>query len=98
MYDRLFEVVTILAIVSVTTERVVEIIKPLLWEPNPKFKTFWYSLLAWMVATLVVLVNGIDLHISSNQIAGAFLAGLAGSAGSGFWNNILSILKGMKVK
>jgi hypothetical protein len=89
-------VVTLIAILSVGTERVVEILKPAL--PTAIFNsTIVYSTTAIFVAAALYILNGTMLPLlSSNLYIQAAIVGLACSAGSGFWNNLLSVLKDLK--
>jgi hypothetical protein len=88
-------VVTLIAILSVGTERVVEILKPAL--PVTKYSTVVYSTTAIFVASALYIINGTMLPLlSSNMYIQAAIVGLACSAGSGFWNNLLSVLKDLK--
>jgi hypothetical protein len=99
MYSDLTEIAGYISIVSVATERVVEILKPLLPKPNPAYTTTMYSTLAWLISTSIISINAINLPlISSGLYTQAFVIGLACTAGSGFWNDILKALQTMKVK
>lgn len=99
MYTEYADLVTTISLVSVATERVVEIAKPLLPKPNPKYTTAVYSLLALGISTLILGVNDINVAIfHSNQWLQAMVIGLACTAGSGFWSDALKLMRGMEVK
>ena len=99
MYSDISELVTIISLVSISTERVVEIAKPMLPKPNPKYATAMYSLLSLVSATIILGVNDISVSIfHSNQWLQAGVIGLACTAGSGVWSDTLKIVQGMQVK
>ncbi len=99
MYLDIVDFTTIISLVSVATERAVEVLKPILPEPNPKYKTFVYSSLALGVSTTVIYVNEISTHLlSGSPVIQTLVIGLACTAGSGFWNDTLKLLQNLKVK
>lgn len=100
MYLEITELSTILAIISVSTERVVETLKPVLPSFNEKYNTAIYSIIAFTVSLTLYKLNGFNVTFlnENNLWAQAAIVGLACSAGSGFWNNILTSIQSFKIK
>lgn len=98
MYLDIINIVTLISIVSIATERVVEISKPLLPTFNKKYNTTIYSLLALGVSCSILVINEFALlpMFGALLIQNLVLA-LACTAGSGFWNDLLKILQGFKI-
>ena len=100
MYNDLVELTTILGLVSVATERVVEMLKP--WIPkqeNVKYTTTFYSLLAYIISLLILSINNVQVPFLSNYVyVQNITLALACTAGSGFWNDTLKVLQGFKIK
>jgi len=98
MYLDIVNIVTLISIVSIATERVVEISKPLLPTFNKKYNTTIYSLLALCVSCSILVINEFELlpMFGALLIQNLVLA-LACTAGSGFWNDLLKILQGFKI-
>ena len=98
-YTEISELVSTIVLVSVATERVVEIIKPMIPKPQPKYSTALYSTLSLVSSTLILVVNDVSISMfHSNQWVQAGVIGLACTAGSGVWNDVLKIVQGMKIK
>lgn len=99
MYIDLLNIVTLISIVSVATERVVEVAKPILPSFNKKYSTTIYSLLAMVVSCIILAINNFELlpMFGVLMVQNLVLA-LACTAGSGFWNDILKIIQGFKIK
>lgn len=99
MYNDLVEITSLISIVSIATERVVEIVKPMLPEFNAKYNTTNYSLMALGISLLILSVSDIPLSsmFSILPVQNVVLA-LACTAGSGFWNDILKALQTLKIK
>ena len=100
MYLELAELTTIITLISVSTERVVEILKPVLPQFNEKYNTAIYSIIAFSVSLTIYKLNGFNMvFINENNLwAQAVIVGLACSACSGFWNNVLSAIQTFKIK
>lgn len=91
------QILTLFSVISVGTERVVEIIKPLLPYIDTKYRTAIYSAISYVVSSILFTVNNVPIiGMHSNMFIQATIVGLACSAGSGFWNNIISAVKSIK--
>ena len=99
MYNELAEITAILSLVSIATERVVEIVKPALPDYNPKYRTSVYSLIACSVSLVILGINNLPMpDMFPNVIVQHVVLALACTAGSGFWNDALKVLQSLKVK
>ena len=104
-YDSIFQLVSVLAIISIATERAVEVITTTL-----NLKVRYSGKRTQMIIThlLSILTGGaiyamnadqmiplISTHF--NQYTGPLVVGLLASGGSGFWHDLLGIVSAMKV-
>lgn len=96
--DKMTEIITYFALLSVAAERLTEILKKA-WldklEPNPAV----YQIVAGVFGAGLsyaspLVVAGVNLPIWAMML----VTGLAVSGGSGFWNTILSTMTELKTK
>ena len=94
------ELVAVISVVSLATERVVSILKPMVAPlVKDKYTTTVYSSMALLVSVLILMVNEITFALfSSRPWEQAIVVALACTAGSGTWNDELKILQALKVK
>lgn len=98
-YTEVSELVSTIMVVSVATERVVEIVKPMLPKFDTKYSTAVYSTLALTASTLILGINDVNVSMfHSNTWIQAGVIGLACTAGSGVWSDVLKIIQNMKIK
>ena len=99
MYDQLMHLLIVISTVSIATERAVEIAKPLLPQPNEKYRTMLYSLMSFVVSSIILYVNSISVPLfMGNLYTQAIVIGLACTGSSGVWYDIIKVVQTLKVK
>lgn len=108
--DMLMTVISILIVLSVSAERLVEIVKglvPFLSKENEdadkeRWRKLVLQILAVAAGILTAVLAGpllpieIRQKINLDDIGGVVALGFLSSGGSGFWNGILGCVKGIK--
>lgn len=99
MYLELTELTTIIALISSGTERVVEVLKPVLPKFNQVYNTAIYSIISFFISVAIYKLNNFNMaFLNENNVwAQAAIIGIACSAGAGFWNNILTAIQSFKL-
>ena len=99
MNENLIYLLTSISIISVATERVVEVLKPILPKPNPAYATTMYSSLAFLVSSIIIYYNDISIPIFSGDLPIQILVlGFACTGSAGVWNDLLKAVQLLKVK
>lgn len=99
--DNLILLVAMLVLVAVSAERITEMVKALIPDLADKWKKVVYPAIAMVVGFGVAYVSQdtVNSAFAFLKVSGLLADGLTGvlaSAGAGFWNSILTILKAIK--
>lgn len=95
-YTDLLTLTTTLSLISASTERVVEIVKPFM-KVGEKYKATTYSSLSIAVSAPIYYFSDMNVIPLSNYLMEVLIVSLSCGAGAGFWHNVLQIVSSMRI-